>query len=116
MNGQRVKELRGVVLYPNGKVMSDAVVEVYENRLPVSAGDLTYEDVKRITSVHRKAACITAKDGRFCFKYFRPGRYVLRIGHRFDPQLSAVHVIVTLNPSGRPGSKSELRVELQISI
>ena len=113
MNGKRVKELRGVVLYPNGEVMSDAVVEVYENRLPVSDGNLSYEDVKRITSVATKAACITAKDGRFCFKYFRPGRYLLRIGHRYDSQFSAMHVI---NPSGRPSSKSELRVELQISI
>ena len=84
MNGKRVRELRGVVLYPNGKVMKDAVVEVYENPVKVSAEDVTYKTVKRITSVDRKVACITATDGRFCFKHLRPGKYLLRVGHRYD--------------------------------
>lgn len=67
MNGKRVREIRGVVLLPNGEVLTDAVVEVYENSLKVSAENVTYETVSQITSVDRKAACLTAKNGRFCF-------------------------------------------------
>jgi hypothetical protein len=116
MDGRRVREVRGVVLSPSGEVMSDAVVEVFENPLKVSAANITYEDVKRITSVDRKLACLPAKDGRFCLKNLRPGKYLLRIGHRYDPQFSAMHVMVILDPNGRYSSRSALRVTLNLSI
>jgi hypothetical protein len=116
MNGGRVKEVRGIVLYPNGEVMEDAVVEVFESPLRLDVANYTYKDVERITNVERKAACRTAKSGRFCFKNLRPGKYLLRIGHLYDFQFSAVHVLVVVNPNGRRGSRSDLRIELPLSI
>lgn len=116
MNGGRVKAVRGIVLYPNGEVMEDAVVEVFECPLKVNAANYTYKDVERVTNVKRKTACRTAKNGRFCFNNLRPGKYLLRIGHQYDGQISAVHVIVVVDPNARRGSKSDLRIELQMSI
>ena len=54
---------------------------------------------------NNKQLTLTDKDGRFCLKYFRHGRYLLRIGHRYDSQFSVMHAIVTINPSGRPSSR-----------
>lgn len=117
INGGRVKAIRGVVSYPNGEVMADAVIEVFKRLRKVDGHNYTYEDVKRITTAGRKAACRTAKNGRFCFKNLRPGKYLLRIGHLYDGQFSAVHVLLTLDPNGQTQFKrSELRVELPLSI
>ena len=96
--------------------MENAVVEVFENPLKVAAGDYTYKDIERITSVDRKVACLTARNGRFCFRNLRPGKYLLRIGHAYDGQVSAVHVIVVVDPKGRHSSRSALRIELPLSI
>jgi hypothetical protein len=116
MNGGRVKAIRGVVSYPNGEVMEDAVVEVFKSPPKLNPDSYTYEDVERITRGDRKAACRTPRNGRFCFKHLRAGKYLLRVGHLYDAQFSAVHVILILNPKARRSSRNELRIELPLSI
>ena len=74
-----VKKIKGRVVYFNDEEPADdIVVEIY---------DVIDED-KKLTSRdiairrERRAACVTAKDGSFCFPDLPSGRYVLRAGAR----------------------------------
>ena len=116
MNGGRVRKLQGVVLYPNGDIMKDAIVEVFENRSKADDENISPAEVSLSTNRKRKAACMTGEDGRFCFSNLPPGRYLLRVGHRNDGQFSAIRVVVTLDPRGRNSSNADLKIELALSI
>ncbi|HEV8368817.1 MAG TPA: carboxypeptidase-like regulatory domain-containing protein [Pyrinomonadaceae bacterium] len=82
----------------------------------MSDENISYADVMRITSSKRRMACITGADGEFWFSKLPPGNYLLRIGHRSDSQISAVHVLLTLEPHGRHSSTKDLKVEPVMSI
>jgi hypothetical protein len=116
MNGGRIKSIRGVVLYPGGEVMNDAIVEVFDNPLKASAESISYAEVNQITNSKRRVACLTGKDGAFRFAKLPSGRYLLRIGHRSDSQFSAAHVVVILDPLSKRSSSKRLTVELVMSI
>ena len=116
MNGGRVKNLQGVILSPDGKVMKDAIVEVFENRSKAEDENISGAEVSQSSGLKRKAACLTAENGEFCFTNLPPGRYLLRAGHRSDGQFSAVYVVVTLDPHGKSSSNEGLRAELAVSI
>src|SRR5258708_22176916 len=63
IRGPVVKNLIGSVVYPDGRVAKDIVVEVYD-LLQDSSAIPTNEIVG---ARRRKAACVTATDGVFCF-------------------------------------------------
>src|SRR6185295_421630 len=69
--------IQGRVAYQhNDSPVADAVVEIYQ---------ITPEDEKLsareiIRRRERLAACVTAKDGRFCFSELPSGNYVVRAG------------------------------------
>ena len=74
-----VKGIQGrVVYFHDASPAEDVVVEVYQ---------ITREDKKltpREIVLHRerRAACVTSKDGRFCFADLPSGRYLVRAGPR----------------------------------
>jgi hypothetical protein len=73
-----VKNLFGKISYSDHGPVDDVVVEIYE---PTDA----YPDFKNgqiIRANSRRAACVTASDGAFCFPDLPSGRYFLRAGTR----------------------------------
>ena len=73
-----VKSIKGRVVYSHDKSPADdAVVEVYD--ITPSNKLKTHEIVQQH---YRRAACLTSKDGGFCFDDLPPGNYLVRAGTR----------------------------------
>ena len=99
-NGGTVRVVRGKVVYPNGKPVNDAIVEVFDNFLRTA--DWQTGDYSQIENRQRKLACLTNRNGMFCIPRLPPGRYLLRIGMRgTDQGISAVRMFVTVKRNGR---------------
>jgi hypothetical protein len=99
-NGGTVRVVRGKVVYPNGNVAKDAIVEVFENSL--QTGDWQTDDYLKIETRQRKVACLTDRNGMFCVPRLAPGRYLLRIGMRGPDQgIGAVRMFVIVKRNGR---------------
>ena len=73
-----VKRVAGrVANWDDGPPAEDVVVEIYEIT-PADRNLRPYEIVRRS---ERKTACITSKDGSFCFPHLPSGRYLVRAGN-----------------------------------
>ena len=90
-----VKKIKGrVVYYYDDEPAEDVVVEIY---------DVIDEDkalMSRDIAIRRerRAACVTAKDGSFCFPDLPSGRYVLRAGARSSSAgMNEVYMKVTVD-------------------
>src|SRR5437870_8223150 len=77
-SGGTVKRIQGRVTLPNGEPVTDAVVEVYEYR----NNDRNKRAFEIDESTTRKTACLSDKNGNFCFAGLPPGFYVLKVGTR----------------------------------
>lgn len=115
-----VKNLKGVVLFPDATTeLENAVVEIYKiskNTKTLSEVEHSYEEIKEITKKKRKAACLTAENGKFCFPKLSKGKYLLKIGHKNDSQFSAKYIFVTIDKKNPQSIDSELKVSLVLSI
>lgn len=90
-----VKSITGrVVYYHDASPAHDVVVEVYE---------ITPEDKKRnlreiALQRERRAACVTSKDGSFCFVDLPSGRYAVRAGtNSANAGMNEVYIKVNLD-------------------
>ena len=74
-----VKRIAGRVAYEhNDQPAEDVVVEIYE----IPHADKKLKSHEIVSRRHRTAACITQKDGSFCFPDLPSGRYLVRAGAR----------------------------------
>jgi hypothetical protein len=74
-----VKKIQGQVLYrDDDEAVDDVVVEIYD--INETDKNLTPSDIA--LRRERQAACVTPKDGSFCFPDLPSGRYILRAGTR----------------------------------
>jgi hypothetical protein len=101
------RRLSGVVENGTGTRFESVLVEVfdhpevYDDKVQIKPG---HEIVQ-----HRLAACVTGRDGRFCFNHIRSGRYELRASA--DASWNQTHLLVTLAPaSGRGASPIVIRM------
>jgi hypothetical protein len=110
MNAGTVREARGIVTDANGALFEDAVVEVYRLDSGISVNDA----YKVVTDNQRLSACVTGKNGQFCFADLPPGRYVLRAGLKssgWDP----IYVTVQINPQKRSDPRKGLALPISPS-
>jgi Carboxypeptidase regulatory-like domain len=108
-----VRRIRGRVLYPNGEPVNEAVVEIYEH----SGQDKNARSWEITASRTRRIACLTDRDGYYCFAGLPSGRYVLRIGTRRSEGINKAYIKLRLDRSWwrswlRPGKTVEVRLSL----
>src|SRR6266436_1783020 len=72
------KGIRGQVLSPDGVAVNEAVVEIYE----YADSDHSFSGYRVANARQRRAACLTDKNGKFCFAGLPSGKYALRVGTR----------------------------------
>ena len=74
-----VKSVSGRVAYfHDDSAAEDVVVEIYE----ITPADAKLNTLQLVQQRTRKFACITSKDGSFCFPHLPAGRYLVRAGTR----------------------------------
>jgi hypothetical protein len=73
-----VKRIQGRVVFHDESPVEDVVVEVYQ----ITREDKTLRPREIVRRRERRAACVTQKDGRFCFADLPSGRYLVRAGTR----------------------------------
>jgi hypothetical protein len=112
-SGGTVKRIQGRIILSNGEPLSEAVVEVYDypsndrNKRPFGIAELG----------KRKTACLSDKNGNFCFADLPPGWYVLKIGTREFAGINESYVRVKLDRTWwrswlRAGKRIEVRLNL----
>ena len=95
IRGPVVKNLRGMVVYPNDDVAKDIVVELYD--LSDDRADIPIDEVVGWRA--RRAACVTSTDGTFCFSDLPSGKYLLRAGTREPDGMNELYMRVTVDRS-----------------
>src|SRR5882762_382593 len=111
IRGPVVKNIFGTVFYPDDSVAKDAVVELYE--LSKGGSDTPINEIVGWRS--RRAACVTATDGMFCFSALPSGRYLLRAGTRQSNGMNELYMRVTVDHGwfrGLFGRSKRLRLRL----
>src|SRR6185503_5669582 len=90
-----LKTIKGrVVYYNNDEPAADIVVEIYN----VTEADKNLRPREIALRGDRRAACVTAKDGTFCFTDLVSGRYVIRAGARSSSAgMNEVYMKVTVD-------------------
>lgn len=92
---QTLKSIYGKVLFPTDEPVEEAVVEVYD----YTDADKKLDSYHLVRSKDRRTACLTDKDGSFCFTGLPSGRYLLRAGTRTRGGMNEVYVKVKLDKS-----------------
>ncbi|HEX6187839.1 MAG TPA: carboxypeptidase-like regulatory domain-containing protein [Pyrinomonadaceae bacterium] len=116
MNDDKVyKTVHGVIQYPDGKPMPDALVEIYnkpENVLRSWKG-LKQKPIRQ----KRIAACKTGTDGKFCFTNIPSGKYELRTSKSSEMccAWNPVRAYLVLDPRKRNSTSEGLEIALQLS-
>jgi hypothetical protein len=90
-----VKRIHGRVVDPTGAPIDEAVAEVYS----YSDADTKIDPYKFTRSQERLAACVTNKNGNFCFSNLKSGNYLLRIGTLHSAGFQEVFIRVRLDRS-----------------
>lgn len=106
----------GKVTDLSGEVIEDALVEVFDQPdyllcefLPGNPNNCS---VRAPETQRRKAACVTGKDGSFCFKKLPAGKYELRVSKSVD--WNVVHFVVVIAPKNKNAKKGG--IEMQMSV
>ncbi len=109
-----VRKIKGQINFLDGPA-NDVVVEIFE----VTDSESDLEPHELASSKGRRAACVTAKNGRFRFPDLSSGRYVLRAGTRKPDGFNYVHISITINKAWWKNWFSrgkELKLELSVGI
>jgi protocatechuate 3,4-dioxygenase beta subunit len=93
IKGGTVKSIHGKVSYPTGDPVAEGVVEVYN----YENADRNLPPYELARAKERLAACLTDKDGRYCFAGLPSGKYVLRAGTRISEGMQEIYVTVNLD-------------------
>jgi protocatechuate 3,4-dioxygenase beta subunit len=109
IRGLVVKRIQGRVLDPHGDAIDDAVVEVFEySNTDRELGGYQLTEAKK-----RRTACLTDKNGEFCFPSLPARRYVLKFGTRQAAGWKNTYMTVKLSPHWwRRSGKLEIRLNL----
>lgn len=109
-----VKRITGRVAYEyDGHPVEDVVVEIYE----ITQADKQVRPHEIIRRSKRKAACITPKDGSFCFPNMPSGWYLVRAGTR-SANAGMNEVFIKVNVDRRWWSRwfrSDKKIELALT-
>jgi protocatechuate 3,4-dioxygenase beta subunit len=101
------RELRGTVQMPDGRVLENALVEIFDNAdYLLQSGPLKQPHQTRL------AKCVTGSDGKFCFRHLPSGTYELRSS--IDTGWNVTHVHVTVDK--RSGASEEFTVVMSLGI
>ena len=102
------RNLEGKVIAQDGTSLQNALVEVFDH--PKNAGDESHSRDKNTQEPHRLAACVTAADGKFCFRDLPAGKYELRasIDTGWDVTFMLVEVDI------KSGKKKTIAVSMQL--
>jgi hypothetical protein len=87
-----VKRLQGTVKGPDGTPIAEALVEIFTHP-EFLLSDLPNSNSQR-PEQQRVAACVTEKDGKFCFRRVPPGTYELRSSISTGWDVTKVHLTV----------------------
>ncbi len=90
-----LKSIHGKVFFSTYAPVKDAVVEIYD----YTDADRNLSPYNLVRSKDRRAACLTDKDGNYCFTGLPSGRYVLRAGTRTSEGENEVYARVKLDRS-----------------
>jgi hypothetical protein len=93
IRGPVVNNISGTIVFPDDSVAKDAVVELYE--LPNARPDTPINEI--VGWRKRRAACVTATDGTFCFSGLPSGKYLLRAGTRQPNGMNELYMRVTVD-------------------
>lgn len=104
-NAGSMRRIRGKVTLPDGEPVSSGVVEVYKYSGRDKNVPLYQRDDRK-----RRTACLTNKNGEFCFPGLPAGKYFLKVGTRGNAGMNEVYIIVNLAPNLR--SKRRLDISL----
>jgi len=106
--GQRpYRQLYGQVEGGAG-ALPGVLVEVFANPEYLLGDPLKFNTEKQ--NRRRIAACLTAEDGRFCFRELKPGKYELRAS--LGPGWDVTQVYVVLDPA--KGQKKPMKLTLVV--
>ena len=90
--------------------MSDVLVEVFDQPEHLL---LSYpENVEKKKVQRRLAACVTGKDGMFCFSKLRAGKYDLLFSK--DSGWKHTHVYVIVASRNRKSTRSRLEIWMEV--
>ncbi len=100
------RKIEGIVQMGDGSPLENALVEIFDqpDYLLKSGADA------KPPQQHRKAACFTSADGKFCFRHLPDGKYELRssIGNCWN----VTHIYVVVDRKAR--QTEELAVGMQV--
>lgn len=100
-------KLEGIVQITDAMPLENALVEVFDHpEYWLESGDASAREPKQ----HRLSACVTPKDGRFCFPNLPDGKYELRSS--LDTGMDVTHVIVVVKR--KAGRTKTLEVEMHL--
>lgn len=110
------RRVQGVVRMPLNELQEDVLVEVFDNPdyllcpfLPNNPNRCT---MKPSGDQRRLAACITGKNGEFCFDDLPAGNYELRVSK--DQGWNPTYVYLTIDPQNPKSTNKPIEVPLQI--
>jgi protocatechuate 3,4-dioxygenase beta subunit len=103
LDERTVKQIEGQV-NSYGRPIEGVLVEVFTHP------DLTANGKQR---QKRVAACLTGKDGQFCFSGIRAGKYELKIS---KPEWEFASGILMVNPKKRHDAEDRIIVHLALAI
>jgi hypothetical protein len=101
------RELSGRVELHEETPIEDVLVEVFDQ-----PEYLLRERPSEAPKQKRLAACVTAEDGKFCFRHLPPGKYELRASLNGGMNITHVYVVV----DKKTGQTEKLRVGMSVGI
>ena len=106
---QKYTRIKGSVRGANGQVLSDVLVEVFDN--PNHLLMPFPQNVEKRKPQRRIAACVVGSDGQFCFAEIPAGKYEVRFSK--DGGWNHTSLVVSVAPRSRNATKRSLEISMQ---